>query len=86
MIHLVYRINWLKAKARYCRWQEELALVKHEIDWSIRWFNHQQLQWMERAGVFEAESQQAYAKRKIRVYEHFAEGARESFIEKVTAV
>jgi len=27
MIQLVYRVNWLKAKARWRRWEEELSLV-----------------------------------------------------------
>ncbi|KAG1734185.1 hypothetical protein EDD22DRAFT_787942, partial [Suillus occidentalis] len=26
-----YRVNWLKAKARWQRWEEELSLIQHEI-------------------------------------------------------
>ncbi|KAG1883649.1 hypothetical protein F4604DRAFT_1677400 [Suillus subluteus] len=29
-----YRVNWLKAKARWQRWEEELSLVQHEMGWT----------------------------------------------------
>ena len=37
-ISIVYRISWLRAKARYTRWEEELSLVKHEMTWTVAWF------------------------------------------------
>ncbi|KAG2358386.1 hypothetical protein BDR07DRAFT_1295041 [Suillus spraguei] len=30
-----YRVNWLKAKARWRRWEEELTLTRHEMQWTI---------------------------------------------------
>ncbi|KAG2108609.1 uncharacterized protein F5147DRAFT_799314, partial [Suillus discolor] len=30
-----YRVNWLKAKARWQRWEEELRLVQHEMGWTV---------------------------------------------------
>jgi hypothetical protein len=41
-MYLVYRVNWLKAKARWNRWEEELSLVQHEMGWTIGWFKHQE--------------------------------------------
>ncbi|KAG1889978.1 hypothetical protein F4604DRAFT_1507251, partial [Suillus subluteus] len=40
-----YRVNWLKAKARWRRWEEELTLTRHEMRWTISWFHHQKSQW-----------------------------------------
>jgi hypothetical protein len=44
----VKRVNWLRAKARYSRWSEELQLVKHEMKWTIAWFSYQQRVWKKR--------------------------------------
>ncbi|KAG1743586.1 uncharacterized protein EDB91DRAFT_1080989 [Suillus paluster] len=40
-----YRVNWLKAKARWQRWEEELCLVQHEMGWTLSWFKHEQEEW-----------------------------------------
>ncbi|KAG1818960.1 hypothetical protein DFJ58DRAFT_850222 [Suillus subalutaceus] len=45
-----YRVNWLKAKARWSRWQEELSLVRHEMGWTINWFKYHEKEW-DRRGV-----------------------------------
>ncbi|KAG2345460.1 hypothetical protein BDR05DRAFT_879873 [Suillus weaverae] len=44
-INEFYRVSWLKAKARWRRWEEELSLTQHEMDWTIGWFNYQQEEW-----------------------------------------
>lgn len=31
MVDSVYRVNWLRAKACYDRWEEELTMVVHEM-------------------------------------------------------
>ena len=49
LTHLVYRVNWLRAKARVDQWQEELILVKHEMQWTILWFQYQANLWRERS-------------------------------------
>jgi len=48
-ISLVYRVNWLRAKARVDRWLEEEVLVKHEMGWTILWFKKQAELWRERS-------------------------------------
>lgn len=45
----VYRVNWLRAKARVDRWLEEEMLVKHEMGWTILWFKNQANTWGERS-------------------------------------
>jgi hypothetical protein len=48
-ISLVYRVNWLKAKARVDRWLEEEILVKHEMQWTTLWFKNQANLWRDRS-------------------------------------
>ena len=38
----VYRVNWLQAKARFDRWQEEVQLVMNEMSCLITQFRHVQ--------------------------------------------
>ena len=46
--HTVYRVNWLRAKARYARWCEEEVLLRTEMDSSMRWHRHQNSEWLRR--------------------------------------
>ena len=46
---LVYRVNWLRAKARFDRWVEEETLVKHEMRWTTIWFQKQVDLWVKRS-------------------------------------
>jgi hypothetical protein len=45
----VSRVNWLRAKARYDRWKEDLVLVKNEMMWTLAWFEKQEREWKRRA-------------------------------------
>ena len=45
----VYRVNWLRAKARVDRWEEEVKLVQHEMQWTVKWFENQHHIWGGRA-------------------------------------
>jgi hypothetical protein len=45
----VYRVNWLRAKARFNRWEEEVNIVQHEMEWTVRWFEYQYHVWDGRA-------------------------------------
>ena len=44
----VYRVSWLRAKARLARWLEELQLVKYEMEWTVNWFHNKAKQWHNR--------------------------------------
>ena len=46
---LVYRVNWLRAKARRDRWVEEKDLLESELLWTKLYFEHQQQVWLDRA-------------------------------------
>jgi hypothetical protein len=44
----VYRVNWLRAKARSDRWAEELKIVKKEMEWTMNWLERQVMEWQKR--------------------------------------
>ena len=77
-MNLVTRVNWLRAKARSKRWQEEVLILQHEMDWTEMWFEHQQTVWEERMkGALDASKMghHAYAAKQARVWRRFKEHA-----------
>ena len=82
LIHLVYRVNWLRAKARVDRWLEELMLVKHEMKWTIQWFQHQADLWRERSeredGILPI-GHKSYAKKQQKLWNAFKRKSSEKF-------
>ncbi|KAI0073595.1 hypothetical protein K474DRAFT_1579789, partial [Panus rudis PR-1116 ss-1] len=44
----LYRVNWLRAKARRDRLAEEKTLLRSEMDWTRNFFAHQAKLWKER--------------------------------------
>jgi hypothetical protein len=82
LIYLVYRVNWLRAKARVDRWVEELVLVKHEMQWTIRWFQYQANLWRERSEREEGSlpiGHKAYAKKQRKLWNEFERKSSERF-------
>ena len=45
----VYRVNWLRARARAKRWNEEKDIVMKEMGWVVRTFQHMREVWEIRA-------------------------------------
>ncbi|KAM6503384.1 hypothetical protein JOM56_000327 [Amanita muscaria] len=74
-----YRVSWLKAKARYERWDEELKIVKHEMCWTILWFKHQEHVWERRFVEHVEPGLQAYAAKQRHIWERFKKNAEDSF-------
>jgi hypothetical protein len=76
----VYRVNWLRAKARHDRWNEELLIVQHEMKWTILWFKHQIKEWKDRLKRSEKENKPghiAYAEKQVAMWKMFVrEGER----------
>ncbi|KAI9454274.1 hypothetical protein HD554DRAFT_2031459, partial [Boletus coccyginus] len=56
----VDRISWLKARARYERWKEELKMIKHEMFWITLWFKHQEEEWERRRNEANNSGHKAY--------------------------
>lgn len=57
---LVYRVNWLRAKARKERWEEEMKLVRKEMDWTVNCFKFKAKLWKEMAEGAKKEGHRAY--------------------------
>ena len=64
----VVRICWLKARARYERWREELEMVKHH-----------EHEWERRRSEARSPGHKAYAAKQKSVWEKFRQKAEESF-------
>ncbi|KAG1884743.1 hypothetical protein F4604DRAFT_1919247 [Suillus subluteus] len=43
-----YRVHWLRAKALWDRWKEEMTLVQLEMDWTCHYFSWRATQWGDR--------------------------------------
>lgn len=75
---VVYRVNWLRAKARHERWIEELELVKSEMMWSKLFFEHRAKLWeLWCKDVDEAEKpgHVCYANRQMAMWQAFGSQA-----------
>ena len=81
-IHSVYQVNWLQAKAHVDQWQEELMLVKHEMQWTILWFQYQANLWKERServdGILPM-GHKSYAKKQQKLWKAFERKSSERF-------
>ena len=79
---VVYRVHWLRTKAQHDRWEEELILVQHEMDWTYNFFVFKRKQWDTRSQKAKGEGQvghACYAARQAHVYSTLAEHAADSF-------
>jgi hypothetical protein len=45
---LVYRVNWMRARAQLHRWEEEFPRTEKEMEWSTRYFMRQRDIWYHR--------------------------------------
>jgi len=76
---LVYRVNWLRAKARKERWEEEVELVKSEMDWTVNCFKKKERVWEEIAEAAERGGHRAYAWKQSSVWGEWATMAASTF-------
>jgi hypothetical protein len=90
---IVYRIHWLKAKARRDRWAEEQTLLTSEMDWAIAFFRTQARRWQDRQNGVNTTSEQndgtsihplsrgqiCYTYRQEAIWLKFAEVATDKF-------
>lgn len=75
----VHRVNWLRAKATFDRVSEELILVRHEMGWTIRYFQHHAEQWRRRNEEGRSPGHVMYAARQRAMWGQFAIAAKEAF-------
>ena len=69
----VKRVHWLRARAQYHRWKEELTLVGHEMVWTVRYFLFKSTWWKSAAAsVGITAGAAAYARRKMAMWQELA--------------
>ena len=71
----VQRVHWLRARAQNHRWQEELILVKHEMEWTTRYFVHRARVWIDRITPSQKPGPNAYAARQRAQWMQLADDA-----------
>lgn len=82
----VHRVNWLRAKAAFDRASEETLLVKHEMQWTVNYFQYHSNQWKEKKLLGISYGHTAYAARQEAMWSRFASSAMRSFISAGVAI
>ena len=77
----VYRVNWLRARARAQGWNEEKVIVAKEMEWVVMTFGYMREVWEVRAKNMAGEKpgHKAYAMREAERWQRWAETARTEF-------
>src|SRR5882724_5292586 len=80
---LVYRVSWLRAKARFNRWSEELEIVGHEMKWTVNWFRWKEEQWRLRLHELDNEERppglDCYCHKQMALWSALADQAQTQF-------
>lgn len=75
----VYRVNWLRAREIYKRTREEVILVSHEMEWTVRYFRHEADRWSKRKTAVDTPGHIAVALRMESMWMRFATRSMEVF-------
>ena len=75
----VYRVNWLRAKARKERWEEEMELVESEMGWTANCFWHHERIWRQIAEEARGPGHKAYAWKQSSTWARWAKTAENTF-------
>ena len=77
----VQRVHWLCARAQKNRWEEELTLVKYEMEWTARYFLYWASQWNDKFNDPSVQSgPKAYAARQAAQWTQMALSADRVFL------
>jgi hypothetical protein len=74
---LVRRIHWLRARAQYKRWQEEVTITRYEMQWTVAYFAYNGDKWEDRLDT--SAGANAYANRKKTMWHQMALRADKAF-------
>lgn len=74
---------WLRAKARYDRWEEELKLLPKEMSWTVASFRYKGEAWSHRAEKYKdqvgKDGHYSYALRQVAMWGLWTEKANFAF-------
>lgn len=78
----VYRVNWLRARAKQRRWSEELILTQNEMEWTTRFFYFKSRQWRRWGAALTRPSagQVAYVEKQMAMWENMGAEAYREFL------
>lgn len=65
----MYRVNWLRAKARRDRWNEEVVLLRYEMDWCRNFFKGKLNEWKGLADASILPGHRCYALSRSEMWE-----------------
>ena len=68
---LDYRINWLRTKARFYRYNEEFCTVKADMCWMPLYFETQQETWVNKTSESDGLGHKAYALKQAAMWKRF---------------
>jgi hypothetical protein len=74
---LVRRIHWLRARAQYMRWKEEVTITRYEMQWTVAYFAYNSKKWQERSAI--SAGANAYVNRKKSMWHQMALRADKTF-------
>jgi hypothetical protein len=77
----VYRVHWLRAKAKFDRAQEQYVLLPYEMDWTLAYFRNRADVWSCRQEVAAGTSggHESYAARQVAMWRAFERQAVDHF-------
>lgn len=67
-------MNWLRAKSRHDRWDEDMDQLRHEMTWTLLFFDFHRVLWEGRASMSEEigeKGHQAYALKQADMWGRF---------------
>ncbi len=76
---IVYRVNWLRASARFQRWDEEVIHLQLEMKWTVSFFRKRKEDWQGLALENEQAGLVSYAHKQVATWERFEEQAARLF-------
>ena len=77
----VYRVHWLRARARFHRWSEELVLTKNEMEWSTRFFFTKAREWDTYISAGDRPGQIAYVEPQKAMWQAMGEESRKVYLK-----
>ena len=71
----MYRINWLRARAKKSRWEEESLLIPMEMNWTVNFFMRKAKEWQDLETGSLTKGPRAYASKQCAMWRQLAERA-----------
>ena len=78
----VYRVSWLRAKARHERWSEEHILIPNEMNWTRLFFLNKVKEWAELKDLApDKPGHVCFAEEQVNIWRQLAFRATKAFVE-----